>query len=420
MPHVRKAEILAVGSELLTPHRSDTNSLYLTARLNELGIDVRAKAIVGDDAGDLAALFKQALERSDLVVLTGGLGPTADDLTRETVAGVLGLPLDEDAEILAGLRQRFASRGVAMPDINRRQAKVPRGAVTLANAKGTAPGLWIESSGRIVVLLPGPPRELEPIFEHHVKPRLGAQAGGRAVRRRVLKMTGRPESQVEEIAQPIYSKMADWRVPVETTILASPGQIELHLSTRCELAEDSERTLEDGVQLLAAALGDIVFSTDGQNLPDVVGELLRAKGARIAAAESCTGGMVLTRLTDVPGSSAWVIGGVTAYSNQVKIDQLGVPAAMIEEHGAVSEPVAVAMAAGVRERLGADVAVSVTGVAGPGGGSDVKPVGTVVIAVAGERAPTVRTFRFAGDRAMVRQQAAQAALDMIRRMLVGS
>ncbi len=419
MPHVRKAEILAVGSELLTPYRSDTNSLYLTARLNELGIDVRAKAIVGDDAGDLGALFKQALDRADLVVLTGGLGPTADDLTRETVADVLGLPLDEDAEILAGLRQRFASRGVTMPDINRRQAKVPRGAVALPNAKGTAPGLWIESAGRIVVLLPGPPRELEVIFEHHVKPRLGARTGGRGVRRRVLKITGRPESQVEEIAQPVYSKMADWRVPVETTILASPGQIELHLSTRSENAEESDRTLEDGVQLLAGALGDIVFSTDGQSLPEVVGQLLHSRGARLAAAESCTGGMVLARLTDVPGSSAWVIGGVTAYSNRVKIEQLGVPAEMIEAHGAVSEPVAAAMAAGVREKLGADVAVAVTGVAGPGGGADAKPVGTVAIAVAGDRSSSVRTFRFIGDRAMVREQATQAALEMIRRMLVG-
>lgn len=420
MPQVRKAEILAVGSELLTPYRSDTNSLYLTARLNEVGIDVRAKAIVGDDAGDLAALFRQALERADVVVLTGGLGPTADDLTRETVAEVLGLPLDEDAGILATLRQRFASRGVAMPEINRRQAQVPRGAVALPNAKGTAPGLWIESGGRIVVLLPGPPRELEAIVAHDVQPRLAAITGARGVRRRVLKITGRPESQVEEIAQPLYSKMADWRVPVETTILASPGQIELHLSARSENPEDSDRVLEEGVQHLAGALGDIVFSTDGRNLPDVVGGLLLARGARIAVAESCTGGMVLARLTDVAGSSAWVVGGVIAYANDVKIDQLGVPLQMIEDHGAVSEPVAAAMAAGVRQRLRADVGVAVTGIAGPAGGSESKPVGTVAIAVASKNtAGAVRTFRFVGDRQMVRQQATQAALEMVRRMLVG-
>jgi nicotinamide-nucleotide amidase len=418
MPQVRKAEILAVGSELLTPFRSDTNSLYLTARLNEVGIDVRAKAIVGDDAGDLAALFTQAFDRSDLVVLTGGLGPTADDLTRETVAGVLGLQLDEDADILAGLRQRFASRGVTMPEINRRQAKIPRGATALPNVKGTAPGLWIESAGRIVVLLPGPPRELESIFEHHVQPRLATLTGARGVRRRVLKITGRPESQVEEIAHPVYSKMAEWRVAIDTTILASPGQIELHLSARADSPADSDLILEEGVEQLAGALGDIVFSTDGRNLPDVVGDLLRTQGARVAAAESCTGGMVLARLTDVPGSSEWVVGGVTAYADEVKVAQLGVPASLIEEHGAVSEPVAAAMADGVRERLGADVAVSVTGIAGPSGGTATKPVGTVCIAVTNGTEARERTFRFVGDRQMVRQQATQAALEMLRRLLV--
>jgi nicotinamide-nucleotide amidase len=419
MPQIRKAEILAVGSELLTPFRSDTNSLYLTARLNELGIDVRAKAIVGDDPGDLAALFRQALERADLIALTGGLGPTADDLTRETVAGVLGLPLDEDAEILAGLRQRFESRGMTMPEINRRQAKVPRGAITLPNAKGTAPGLWIEAGGRIVVLLPGPPRELESIFEHHLQPRLAALTGARGVRRRVLKITGRPESQVEEIAHPVYSKMAEWRVPVETTILASPGQIELHLSARAESPGDSDLILEEGVEQLAGALGDIVFSTDGRNLPEVVGDLLRTQGSRVAAAESCTGGMVLARLTDVPGSSEWVVGGVMAYANEVKVEQLGVPDQLISEHGAVSEPVALAMAEGVRERLNTDIAVSVTGIAGPSGGTEAKPVGMVCIAVVTTGGSRVRTFRFVGDRQMVRTQATQAALEMVRRMLVG-
>jgi nicotinamide-nucleotide amidase len=419
MPQIRKAEILAVGSELLTPFRSDTNSLYLTARLNELGIDVRAKAIVGDDPGDLAALFRQALERADLIALTGGLGPTADDLTRETVAGVLGLPLDEDAEILAGLRQRFESRGMTMPEINRRQAKVPRGAITLPNAKGTAPGLWIEAGGRIVVLLPGPPRELESIFEHHLQPRLAALTGARGVRRRVLKITGRPESQVEEIAHPVYSRMAEWRVPVETTILASPGQIELHLSARAESPGDSDLILEEGVEQLAGALGDIVFSTDGRNLPEVVGDLLRTQGSRVAAAESCTGGMVLARLTDVPGSSEWVVGGVMAYANEVKVEQLGVPDQLISEHGAVSEPVALAMAEGVRERLNTDIAVSVTGIAGPSGGTEAKPVGMVCIAVVTTGGSRVRTFRFVGDRQMVRTQATQAALEMVRRMLVG-
>jgi nicotinamide-nucleotide amidase len=418
MAEPRTAEILAVGSELLTPYRSDTNSLYLTARLNELGIEVRAKAIVGDSAADLAALFEHALARADLVLLTGGLGPTADDVTRETVAAVLGLPLDEDADILASLRARFAARGVPMPEINRRQARVPRGATILPNLNGTAPGLWIEAADRVVVLLPGPPRELQPIFQEHVGPRLAGRTAGRGLRRRVIKITGRPESQVEEIAQPVYRKMADWTTPVDTTILAAPGQIELHLSARGADLDEVDRVLEQAVQMLASTLGDIVFSTDGRNLPDVVGDMLRRRGARVALGESCTGGLVLGRLTDVAGSSEWVLGGITAYADDVKVAQLGVPAELIADHGAVSEPVAAAMAQGARERLGAELGIGVTGIAGPAGGSATKPVGTVVIAVSLGPLEEVRTFRFLGDRQMVRQQATQAALEMARRALM--
>ena len=418
MREPRTAEILAVGSELLTPYRSDTNSLYLTARLNELGIEVRAKAIVGDSAADLTALFEHALARADLVLLTGGLGPTADDVTRETVAAALGLPLDEDADILASLRARFAARGVPMPEINRRQARVPRGATILPNLNGTAPGLWIEASDRVVVLLPGPPRELQPIFQEHVGPRLAGRTAGRGLRRRVIKITGRPESQVEEIAQPVYRKMADWTTPVDTTILAAPGQIELHLSARGADLDEVDRVLERAVQMLASTLGDIVFSTDGRNLPDVVGDMLRGRRARVAVGESCTGGLVLGRLTDVAGSSEWVLGGITAYANDVKIAQLGVPAELIADHGAVSEPVAAAMATGARERLGAELGIGVTGIAGPAGGSPTKPVGTVVIAVSLGPVEEVRTFRFLGDRQMVRQQATQAALEMARRALM--
>jgi nicotinamide-nucleotide amidase len=416
------AEILAVGSELLTPHRADTNSLYLTARLNEVGITVRAKAIVGDDAGDLAAIFSQALARADVVMLTGGLGPTADDITREAVASALNLSLEENAEILAGIERRFASRGVAMPIINRRQAQVPRGATILPNPNGTAPGLWIDTGGRVVVLLPGPPRELQAMFEASVKSRLAARTGGRGLERRVIKITGRPESQVEEIAEPIYREMTKWPISVQTTILAAPGQIELHLSASAEDRPAVLRALDTAVQQLTAALGDIVFSTDGRQLPEVLGELLRSRGARIAVAESCTGGLILARLTDVPGSSAWVTGGVMAYANEVKVEQLGVPADLIAAHGAVSEPVAVAMATGIRDRLHADVGVSVTGIAGPSGGTSEKPVGTVAIAVQtpDHRADAVRTFRFVGDRQMVRLQAAQAALDMTRRAVQGT
>ena len=279
------AEILAVGSELLTPHRADTNSLYLTARLNEIGIEVRAKSIVGDNPSDLKAMFAQALERADVVLLTGGLGPTADDITREAVADSLNLPLQEDPDILASIRGRFASRGVPMPAINHRQALVPRGAAIVPNVNGTAPGLWIDTQQHVVVLLPGPPRELQAMFEALVQPRLAERTGGRGVRRRVIKITGRPESQVDEIAQPVYQGMADWPIPVHTTILAAPGQIELHLSARGPDLVAVDRVLDDAVQKLTAVLGDIVFSRDGRALAEVVGDLLRDRGKQIAVAE---------------------------------------------------------------------------------------------------------------------------------------
>ncbi len=411
------AEIVAVGSELLTPFRIDSNSLFLTRRLNDAGLVVRIKSIVGDDRVALAAIVRAALDRADLVITTGGLGPTDDDVTREVVAGVLDLPLEEDAGVLAVIRARFDRRRVPMPEINRRQAMVPRGARVLDNPNGTAPGLWIDAGARVVVLLPGPPRELEPMFEAGVAPYLASPAAARHLRRRVLKITGRSESQVEEVAQPIYSRLGDADVPIDTTILASPGLIELHLEAAGSDAVLLERRLDEGRAALVAALGSVVFSDDGRSLEAVVGDLLRARGWRLAVAESCTGGLVLGRLTDVPGSSGWVAGGVVAYANDVKTGVLGVPAALIAEQGAVSEPVAVAMAEGVRARLAADIAVSITGIAGPGGGSAAKPVGTVVVAVSAAKTE-VRTFSFTGDREMVRRHASAAALDLVRRALL--
>jgi len=416
MGPIRSAEILAVGSELLTPYRIDTNSLFLTGRLNELGIIVRGKAVVGDDRNDLARALGDALRRADLVITTGGLGPTDDDLTREVVAGVLRRALSEHADVLATIEERFIRRGVTMPAINRRQAKVPDGATVLANPHGTAPGLLLEEADRLVVLLPGPPREMQPMFEDHVAPRLAALAEGRQVRRRVIKITGRSESQVEEVAHPIYSRLSTAALSIATTILASPGQIELHLSAAGGDVAAIDRALDEGVEHLVAALGSVVFSSDGRSLEAVVGAALRDQGLRVAVAESCTGGLLLGRLTEVPGSSSWVTGGVVAYSNDVKVSQLGVSASDLDAHGAVSDRVAQAMAEGVR-RLGADIGVAVTGIAGPDGGSIEKPVGTVVIAVAGAR-PAVRTFHFPGDRDAVRRHSTSAALDMIRRSLI--
>jgi nicotinamide-nucleotide amidase len=303
-----------------------------------------------------------------------------------------------------------------MPAINRRQAQVPRGATVLDNPHGTAPGLWFPIGDRIVVSLPGPPRELKPMWDTLVTPRVDALTAGRRLRRRTIKIVGRGESHVDEIAAPIYRPWRAASPPIETSILASPGQVELHLSAQGDDVEVLDRGLATATTELANALSDAVFSVDGRELEEVVGEQLRLRGATVAAAESCTGGLILGRLTNVPGSSGWVIGGLVAYDNAVKENQLGVPSELLVAHGAVSEPVAVAMAVGVRDRLRSTFGVAVTGIAGPTGGTDAKPIGTVVIAVAGPGAkPMVRTFQFPGERAMVRQLSVQSALDMLRR-----
>ena len=413
------AEIIAVGTELLTPFRSDTNSLFLTARLNELGIVVRRKSIVGDDAADLGTAVGEALDRADLLVVCGGLGPTDDDLTRETVADVLGRPLREDPSIVERLRARFAARGWTMPENNRRQAAVPKGAIVLDNPRGTAPGLWLDVGDRVVVLLPGPPRELEPMFRTLTDTRLSTRAASARLYRRVLGVAGRGESHVEELTQPVYERWREAEPPVATTVLASPGLVELHLSTRATNPDAAMVVLDGATGELSAALGNHLFSVDGRSLAEVVGELLHRAGFRVAIGESCTGGLVTARLVDIPGSSSYVETGVVAYSNEVKKTVLGVAPALLDTHGAVSEPVAVAMAEGARRIGGTHIGVGVTGVAGPDGGSDAKPVGTVCVAVVGPgNDQDARTARFPGDRTMIRRLATQTALDMLRRVLL--
>ena len=417
-PPLATAEIIAVGSELLGLHRLDTNSLFLADRLAALGIDLRAKAVVGDNRHDLAALFRQALSRVDLVVLTGGLGPTDDDLTRDVVADALGRPMSEDADILAWIERRFASRGMRMPGVNRRQAQVPRGAAVLPNPNGTAPGLLLEAGHRLVVLLPGPPREMQPMFDALCRGPLLERAGAERVQRVSLFIAGRSESHVEELAQPIYTRWTGETPPIDTTILASPGQIELHLSVRSADADGAARRLSEARDELLAALGPDVFSTDGRSMEEIVGDLLRAKHLTIAAAESCTGGLLMSRLTDVPGSSDYVLAGVVAYADAAKTALAGVAPELIAACGAVSEPVAVALADGIRARAGADLGVGITGIAGPSGATPDKRVGTVAIALSGPDGPArVRTFRFPGGRAQVKFSSTQAALDMVRRAL---
>ena len=414
----RSAEVIAVGSELLGSTRTDTNSLYLAGQLSKLGIDLRIKSVVGDERDDLASVFRQALERADVIVLTGGLGPTDDDLTREVVSDVLGLPMAQDDSIVAKIRARFERRGLTMPDVNLRQAQVPRGAIVLDNPNGTAPGLFIEHAGKIVILLPGPPRELQPMFDALTTGLLEQRAGRERSYRTSLFITGRGESHVEQKVQPIYSRWRHDTPPISTTILAAMGQIELHLTLRDSDETRARAALERARNELMAVIGDDVYSTDGRTMEQIVGSLLEARGYTIAAAESCTGGLFMSRLTDVPGSSSYVRAGVIAYSYEDKWTLLGVPKDVIEAHGAVSEPVAIAMAEGIRTRTGANVAVGITGIAGPGGGTPKKPVGTVVIAVIVPGQPAyVRTYSFIGGRTMVKFQSTQAAMDRVRRML---
>ncbi len=419
-PPVQWAEIIAVGSELLVPPRLDTNSLFITERLNEYGVEVRAKAVVGDRPADLEAVLRAALARTDLVVVCGGLGPTDDDLTREAVSAVTGRALREQPELVDAIRQRFAARRARMPEINRRQAMVPEGADVLPNPNGTAPGLWLEHDGHVLLLLPGPPAELKPMVERVVADRLAPIAGCDRLSRRVLRICGRTESEVDELAAPVYSRWAAELPPITTTVLTSPAQVELHLSVRMPSAGDAQTRLDAAVAELATLFGADLFSVDGRVLEETVGQLLRDRGWRIGVAESCTGGLVSVRLTDVPGSSDYVGFNAVCYSNDAKAAVLGVPPAAIAAHGAVSEAVAVAMADGIRARAACDIGIGVTGIAGPSGGSEEKPAGTVVIAVTTADAQAVRTYRFPVGRSRVRQFAAQMALDLARRVLLGA
>ncbi len=418
-----KACIVAVGSEMLTPFRVDTNSLAITERLNAIGYDVRLKAIVGDDIDEVAQVMRSALAWADLLVVTGGLGPTEDDLTREAVARVLQVSMDIDEQIVARIRERFARRGLSMPDINRRQAMVPTGATVIDNPNGSAPGLLLQHEAATIVLLPGPPREMIPMLERVIRERLALPAGGAALFRRVVKVTGRSESDVDALAAPIYNSWRDRPVPINTTILAVQGQVELHLTAAARSRADADAGLAAAVTQLQQALGSSVYSVDGRPLEAVVGDLLRERHLTIAVAESCTGGLLASRLTDVPGSSAYVERGVVCYSNRAKTELLGVAESLIEAHGAVSEEVASAMAHGVRERARADIGVAITGIAGPDGGTPAKPVGTVCVAVVidgkGSADSWVRTFPFLGGRELVKFQSTQAAMNMVRLMLLG-
>jgi nicotinamide-nucleotide amidase len=412
------AEIIAVGSELLTPVRQDTNSLYLTEKLNQLGVEVIFKTIVGDSRQHLTQAASIALARAEIVIFMGGLGPTEDDLTRESVADALGLELHRDPEIVAALEKRFRARGWKMSANNAQQADVISGATVLPNANGSAPGQWIsgkyEGGNRIVMLLPGPPHELRALFEEQCMQRLRDKLPPQFIATRVLKIAQMGESACDARVAPIYKTYAN----VQTTILAGAGEIQLHLKTRAASLEAAQRRVDELAEKIEEELGDFVFSDNGDSLEQIVGNYLQMRNATVSVAESCTGGLLAERITSVSGSSRYFLGGVVVYSNEFKTAFADVPAALIEKHGAVSSEVAAALAEGIRKRCGTSFGIGITGVAGPTGGSPAKPVGLVFHAVAGERGSEVVERNFPGDRKHIRWFATQQALDMLRRKLI--
>jgi nicotinamide-nucleotide amidase len=412
------AEIIAVGSELLTPQRVDTNSLYLTEQLNLLGVEVIFKSVVGDNQKRIAAAAQHALFRSDILIFSGGLGPTEDDLTREAVAEALGIGLNRDLEILTALEHRFATRGWKMAANNAKQADILEGATALPNPNGTAPGQWLagvfDSRERIIVLLPGPPHEMKALYENEVRERLRAKVPAAFLAVRTLKVAMLGESHVDARVAPIYKRYAD----VDTTILAGAGEIELIFKTRDATPDAAQRRVDEIAGLVEDELDDAVYSSDGESLEQIVGYWLQMRNATLALAESCTGGLLAERITSISGSSRYFLGGAIVYSNNLKTELAGVPADMIDRHGAVSREVAAALAEGIRYRCAATLGVGITGVAGPAGGTPEKPVGLVFHALASDAGTEIVQRNFPGDRKRIRRFASTMALDMIRKKLM--
>jgi nicotinamide-nucleotide amidase len=412
-----KAEIIAVGSEMLTPYRQDTNSLFLTEKFNELGVTVAFKSIVGDRRRDLVGAIRTALARTDILAVMGGLGPTEDDLTRECVAEALGLELRRDGQLVGALHVRAAQWRRTLTENNLKQADVIEGATVLENPNGSAPGQWLdltyEGYRKLIALVPGPPNECKPLFAAEVMPRLRAVLPACFIATRTLKAAMIPESQADQLLAPIYTAYTD----VETTILAHAGDIQLSLLCGKPTMEEAQERVDELAGKMEEALEDWLYSSDGETLEQIVLYFLGMHQTTLAVAESCTGGMVSERLTRVSGSSRSFLGGVVVYSNQLKISFAGVSADLIAQHGAVSAEVAAALAAGIRQRTGARLGLGITGIAGPTGGSDAKPVGTVFISLSDGKKTETQEKHFSGDRNRVREWTTQQALDMIRRKL---
>lgn len=413
------AEIIAIGSELLTPFFQDTNSLYLTEKLNQIGVSVDFKSVVGDNPEQLTSVVRTATWRADIVICMGGLGPTEDDLTRECVAAALGREIHRDPEIIAELYKRFAARRRKMPPNNEKQADVIEGAVVLPNPRGSAPGQWIETQRdrgpQYIMLLPGPPNEIKPMFDEECLPRLQEKAPRQFLATRVLKIAMMAESDCDARASAIYRQHRE----VQTTILAGAGDIQLRLTARAGSPEEAQQRVDRLAGELEDELGDWVYSNRGESLETIVGLHLQLRGASIAVAESCTGGLLGARISSVSGSSRYFLGGAIVYSNDLKTLFANIPPLLIEQHGAVSEQVAKALAEGIRDECRATIGVGITGVAGPTGGTEEKPVGLVFHAIADAHGSEVLERRFpTGDRERIRVFATQQALDMVRRRLM--
>jgi nicotinamide-nucleotide amidase len=417
------AETIAVGSEMLTPFRQDTNSLFVIERLNQIGVKVAFKTTVGDRMEHLVGAVRTAAQRVDIVVIMGGLGPTEDDLTRQAVAEAMGIHIRRNADIVAELYKRFAARRMSMSENNAQQADVLEGAHVVPNANGTAPAQWLDTiyggHRKILMLLPGPPLELKPIFENECLPRLREALPQRFIAMRTLKAAMIGESACDARIAPIYKHYPD----IETTILANGGDIQLNLICEKPALDLAQARVDELAGRIEEELDDLIYSTQGESLEEIVLLYLGMKGATLAVAESCTGGLVAERITRIPGSSRAFLGGAVVYSNELKTLYAGVDAALIAQHGAVSSQVAKAMAEGIRKKTGATIGLAVTGIAGPAGGTEEKPVGLVYIAVAHGKEIEVVEKNFAAfstqsTRERVRTLAAQAALDLVRRRLM--
>ena len=412
------AEIIAIGSELLTPFFQDTNSLYLTEKLNQIGIEVGFKSVVGDNPEHLTAAARNALTRADILIFMGGLGPTEDDLTRECVATALGRELHRDPELITALYTRFAAWRRKMPPNNEKQADVIEGGVVLPNELGSAPGQWVEAEyeghSRYIMLLPGPPFEIKPMFDQQCLPRLREKLPPLFIATKLLRIAMLGESACDQRVAPIYKKYED----VQTTILAGAGDIQLHFRCRKDTLEEAQERVEQVASEVEDELGDYVYSSNGETLEEIVGLFLQMRGATLAVAESCTGGMLGQRISSVSGSSRHFLGGAIVYANDMKNLFANVPPMLIEAHGAVSREVAEAMADGIREECRASIGVGITGIAGPTGGTEQKPVGLVYVAVSDGKKTEVIERQFPGDRERIRVYATQQALDLVRRFLM--